>query len=628
MPATRTVHPPPAGGGRSRRDVLTMAVVGGAGAAAAFFAPVGSAQAAQEREPGSSPRRTAYRITVMGTTDLHGTILNWDYFQDAEYDDPQHNDVGLAKIATLVAAVRAERGADRTLLLDAGDLIQGSPLAQYYATIAPLSEGSVHPMAMVMNQLRYDAAALGNHEFSFGVDTLRAFAGQCAFPLLSANTLDWVSGAPAFAPYLIRTFAVPGVATPLTVGVLGLVTPGVALWERDNVEGQLRFGGVVEQAQVWVPRLKKAGCDVVVVACHSGATPGSSYGAALPFPENAATQLAQQVAGVDAVLVGHAEEEIPERFVASTVTPGRKVLLTEPLRWGMRLSVMDLDVLHDGSAWHLTKARAHLLNANTVDEDPVVAELVRDDHAVVRTYMSSVIGSCTVALSTATARFEHTAALDFINSVQADTVKDALSGTPDESLPVLSATAPLSRAASIPTGDVTVRDVAGLYPDDATLLGIRLTGGQLKDYLEHSAAYFSTIGGRGPFAPDDVTGAASPKTGAPIPDQDYDVVGGLDTPLSYDLDLTQPVGQRVVNLRYAGEPIDPAAAFVVAISSHRQSGAGGFPGVTTAPVVYNAQVEIRQLIIDWVTEQGSIDPAAFTTNSWRLVAGTDPVVVR
>ena len=377
-----------------------------------------------------------------------------------------------------------------------------------------------------------------------------------------------------------------------------------------------------------MPKLKAAGCDLVIVSCHSGATPGSSYGDALPFPENASTQLAQEVAGVDAVLVGHAHLEIPERFVASKVTKDKQVLVTEPLKWGMRLSVMDLDLVMDKGRWVLKDAHAHLLNANTVPEDPAVAELLREDHAVVRTYVNSVIGSSTLAMSAATARFEDTAALDFINVVQAKAVKAALVGTPDEDLPVLSIAAPFNRDAAIPAGNVTVRDVAGLYIYDNTLLGIRFTGAQVKAYLEYSAEYFKQVVGTGPFAPDDVTNALRPLgTGTPIPDYNYDVMSGLDESLAYDIDISQPNGQRITNLTYAGQPVDPAARFVIAINNYRQSGGGNFPGVTTAPVLYNAQVEIRQLIIDWVTAQGTIDPATFTTYDWKLVSGDQPVVV-
>ena len=610
---------------RTRREMLALAAVGGAGAGAAFLGS-GTAHAAQEKGP-KQGGAASYRLTVMGTTDTHGNVLNWDYFKDAEYDDSKHNDVGLAKIATLVSAVRAERGADRTLMLDAGDTIQGTPLSYYYARIDPITSGSKHPMAIAMNQIGYDAAALGNHEFNYGIDTLRTFESQCDFPLLSANTVDWATGAPAFKPFLIRSFKVPGVAKPLKVGILGLVTPGVAIWDKANVDGQLRFPGIVEQAKVFVPKLKQAGCDLVIVSCHSGADGTSSYGDALPYPENASTQLAEQVPGIDAVLVGHAHVEIVERFVASKVTKDKQVLLTEPLKWGMRLSVIDFDVTHDGKRYVLQDVHSHLLDSKNVPEDDTVAALLADDHAVVRTYVNSVIGTCTIAMSAATARFEDTAALDFINHVQGQAVKAALVGTPQESLPVLSIAAPFNPDAAIPAGNVTVRDVAGLYIYDNTLLGIVFTGAQVKDYLEYSARYFQQVTGTGPYNPDQVTRAVTPTAPNGTPDYNYDVMGGLDASLAYDIDIAQPVGSRITNLTYDGKAIDPAAQFVIAINNYRQSGGGGFPGVTTAPVVYNAQQEIRQLIIDWVTEQGTIDPTTFTTYDWKLVANGQPVIV-
>jgi 2',3'-cyclic-nucleotide 2'-phosphodiesterase/3'-nucleotidase len=612
---------------RSRRELLRMAAVGGAGAGAALLAAPGRANAAQDKgAPARGRGPAAYRLTVLGTTDTHGNVLDWDYFKDAVYSDSAGNDVGLAKIATLVKAMREERGAENTLVLDAGDIIQGTPLAYYYAKVDPITGGSVHPMAKAMNAIGYDAAALGNHEFNYGIDTLRKFESQCSFPLLSANTVDWVTGAPAFRPYLVREFKAKN-ARAVKVGILGLVTPGVAIWDKANVDGQLRFPGIVEQAKVWVPKLKAAGCDVVVVSCHSGPITGSSYGDALPFPENASRKLAEEVADVDAILVGHAHLEVVEELVDSKVTPDKKVLMTEPLKWGMRLSVMDLDLAFHGGRWSVTSAHAHLLDSNTVPEDPEVAALVRDDHAVVRTYVNSVVGTCTMAMSAETSRFEDTAAMDFINHVQADAVRTAITGTPDEALPVLSIAAPFNRDASIPAGNVTVRDVAGMYIYDNTLLGIRFTGAQVKDYLEFSAAYFQTVTGPGPYAPDEVTNAVSPTTHTPIPDYNYDIMGGLDASLAYDIDIAQPVGQRITNLTYDTEPVDPAAQFVVAINNYRQSGGGGFPGVTTAPVVYNAQREIRQLLIDWATDQGVIDPTTFTTYDWKLVANGEPVTV-
>ncbi|HEX2706294.1 MAG TPA: 5'-nucleotidase C-terminal domain-containing protein, partial [Candidatus Lustribacter sp.] len=536
----------------TRREMLAMAVVGGAGLAISGASSAEAAGATSSAASATGAKRR-FLLTVLGTTDLHGHVYNWDYYTNAEFDNSAHDDIGVAKVATLIKAVRAERGARSCLTIDAGDTIQGTPLSYYYAVIDPITGGSTHPMAAAMNAVRYDAAALGNHEFNYGMDTLRAFERQCRFPLLAANAVGWRSGRPVFRPYVIRRVHVPG-HEPVRVGILGLVTPGVAIWDKANVEGRVRFPGIVEQARVYVPRLRAAGADVVIVSAHSGADTSSSYGDALPYPENASTLLAEQVRGIDAILVGHAHKEIAQRFVTNTAT-GRQVLLSEPYYWGARVTVMDLALERTRGRWRVVQSSATLLNSNAVPEDPAIAALVRPAHERVLTYVNSPIGSCLQAMSAATSRYEDTAAMDFINVVQAGAVKAALAGTPEAALPVLSIAAPFNKAAAIPQGEVTVRDVAGLYIYDNTLLGIVLTGEQIRAYLEKSAEYFKQVTGPGPFAADDVTNAVTPSAPGGTPDYNYDILGGLDAALAYDIDIAAAPGGRITNLLYGGSPV-------------------------------------------------------------------------
>ena len=603
------------GSAETRRPGLARAAVGGAGLATAGSA----ASAAAAPATGSGTNGDTVRLTVLGTTDLHGNVFNWDYFKNAEFTDSGNNDIGVAKASSIIKARRAEVGAATTITLDAGDTIQGTPLAYYYAKIEPVTGGSTHPMAAAMNEVGYDAAALGNHEFNYGLDTLRAFEKQCSFPLLSANSVDWDTGAPVFKPWVIRTVKLPDTKA-IKVGILGLVTPGVAIWDKANVEGRVRFPGIVEQARVMVPRLKAAGADVVIVSCHSGTNGQSSWGDALPYVENASAILAEEVPGIDAILVGHAHVEVAERKITNKVS-GQQVLLSEPLFWGKRVTEMSLDVQKVRGEWKVVASAAKLYNSNVAPEDPAVVAAVKAAHEKVLAYVNGVVGTCTRAMSAATSRYEDTAAMDFINVVQADTVKAALAGTPEASLPVLSIAAPFNALAAIPEGPVTIRDVAGLYIYDNTLLGIVLTGAQLKDYLEKSASYFKQVSGTGPFAAADVTNAGG------TPDYNYDILGGLDADLTYDIDIARPVGSRIVGLSYAGSPVAPDARFVIAINNYRQSGGGGFPHVTTAPVVYNRQVEIRQLLIDWATAHPVIDPATFSSLDWKLVSNGSPVTV-
>ncbi|MFJ9388875.1 bifunctional metallophosphatase/5'-nucleotidase [Nocardioides sp. NPDC101246] len=607
----------------TRRSVLSGAAVTGAAAlsAAGYAAPAHGVNGA------GKPGADTVRLTVLGTTDLHGNVFNWDYYKNAEFSNSAGNEIGVAKVKTLIDAVREERRGEPILTIDAGDTIQGTPLAYYYARIDPITEGAIHPMARAMNLVGYDAAALGNHEFNYGIDTIRKFEEQVNFPMLGANAVDPSTKLPVFPPYVIKEYRV-GRGRRLKVGVLGLTNPGIAIWDKANVEGRMEFPGLVEQAKIFVPELKKAGCDLVIISAHSGADTSSSYGDDLP-PENAATLVAEQVPDVDAILVGHAHREITERFVINTET-GKQVLLTEPLYWGMRVSVMDLVVRrekrHGRPRWVLESATSQTLNSNTVDPDPEVSAAVQEQHDVVIDYVNSVVGTSAVEMLAARAVVEDVPIIDFVNFVQADAVKAALTGS-DAELPVISIAAPFSRAAAFPAGEVTVRDVAGLYIYDNTLMAVRITGAQLRDYLEYTARYFKQVSGTGPFPIDAVTNAPTDTAPNGTPDYNFDTIAGLDAALTYDIDIAAAVGSRITSLAYDGVAVTDAQEFVLAVNNYRQSGGGGFPHVTDATVVYNQQVEIRQLLIDWVTAHQVIDPAAFASVDWRLVSGGEPITV-
>nr|WP_234433236.1 5'-nucleotidase C-terminal domain-containing protein [Streptomyces sp. NRRL WC-3549] len=556
-----------------------------------------------------------YSFTVMGTTDLHGNVFNWDYFTDREFDDAEHNDVGLAKVSTLVERVRGERGRRNTLLIDAGDTIQGTQLSYYYAKIDPITarRGPVHPMARAMNRIGYDAAALGNHEFNYGIPVLRKFEEQCDFPLLGANALDAKTLRPAFAPYVIKRLRTPH-GRDVRVAVLGLTNPGIAIWDKANVGGKMVFPGLEEQAAKWVPKLRSMGADVVVVSAHSGSSGTSSYGDQLPYVENAAGLVAERVPGIDAILVGHAHEEIPEHFVVNKET-GKRVVLSEPLKWGQRLTLFDFDLVWEKGRWVVEKAGAEVLNSNTVEEDRRITSLLSQEHAKVVAYVNQVIGTSVAAMSTAEAPWKDEPVIDLINLVQAETVGRALAGGEYAGLPVLSQAACFSRTASIPAGEVTIKDAAGLYPFENTLEARLLTGAQLKDYLEYSARYYVQTAAGAPVDTSKLTNAEG------VPDYNYDVVSGV----TYDIDIAKPVGSRIVGLSFEGAPVDPAARFVFAVNNYRASGGGDFPHVPGAEQVWADSDEIRNTIIGWVRAKGSVDPAEFASVDWRLTRDGVPV---
>ncbi|MCX4991623.1 MULTISPECIES: bifunctional UDP-sugar hydrolase/5'-nucleotidase [unclassified Streptomyces] len=597
----------------NRRKFLKKSAVTGAGVALAGAGAAPAAQAA-EAKGGAKPVKR-YSLTVLGTTDLHGHVFNWDYFKDAEYSDKAGNAQGLARISTLVNEIREEKGRCNTLLLDAGDTIQGTPLTYYYAKVDPITAkgGPVHPMAQAMNAIGYDAVALGNHEFNYGIETLRKFESQCRFPLLGANALDAKTLKPAFPPYFIKKFHVHG-APPVKVAVLGLTNPGIAIWDKAYVQGKLTFPGLEEQAAKWVPKLRSMGADVVVVSAHSGSSGTSSYGDQLPYVENSAALVAQQVPGIDAILVGHAHLEIPELKVTNTAS-GKTVVLSEPLAYAERLSVFDFELVFEKGRWTVESVAASVRNTNSVADDPKITRLLKDEHDVVVAYVNQVVGTATETLTTVEARYKDAPIIDLITKVQEDVVKAALVGTQYASLPVIAQASPFSRTSEIPAGDVTIRDLSSLYVYDNTLVAKVMTGAQVRAYLEYSANYFVQTAAGAVIDTEKLTNANN------RPDYNYDYVSGL----RYDIDIAQAEGSRIKNLSYNGAALDDAQQFVFAVNNYRANGGGAFPHVASATEVWSESTEIRTRIAEWVTAKGSLDPKEFASVDWKLTRDGTPV---
>ncbi|MER5514881.1 5'-nucleotidase C-terminal domain-containing protein [Streptomyces sp. NPDC002763] len=597
----------------NRRKFLKKSAATGAGVAVAGVAAAPAQAAQASPKPAKHPKR--YSLTVMGTTDLHGNVFNWDYFKDAEYTDAKGNALGLARVSTLVNQVREEKGRHNTLLLDAGDTIQGTPLAYYYAKVDPITAkgGPVHPMAQAMNAIGYDAAALGNHEFNYGIETLRRFEDQLRFPLLGANAVDAKTLRPAFPAYFMKKFHVPG-APPVKVAVLGLTNPGIAIWDKAYVQGKLAFPGLEEQAAKWVPKLKAMGADVVVVSAHSGTSGTSSYGDQVPYVENAAANVARQVPGIDAILVGHAHVEIPELKVVNEAT-GKTVVLSEPLCYAERLTLFDIELVFAKGGWEVESVAASLRNSNTVADDPKITRLLKDEHAKVVEYVNQVVGTATATLTTVEARYKDAPIIDLITKVQEDVVKAALASTEYAALPVLAQASPFSRTSQIPAGEVTIRDLSSLYVYDNTLVAKLMTGAQVRAYLEYSAQYFVQTAAGDVVDVDKLTNANN------RPDYNYDYVSGL----GYEIDIAQAAGSRIRNLTYNGAALDDAQQFVLAVNNYRANGGGAFPYVASAKELWSESTEIRTRIAEWVTAKGVLDPKDFASADWKLTRDGTPV---
>lgn len=562
-------------------------------------------------------------LTLLATTDIHGNLFNWDYFADAP-PTGDANQRGLARVATAIEQARAEHGAESVVVVDNGDYIQGTPLTYISAFKPELVASPIQPMAAALNAIGYDAQVVGNHEFNYGLDFLEEYRSQITAPLLGANVQPVASGAIDLQDSVIFDKVVGG--QTIKVGVLGLVTPGVRVWDKAHVEGVLEFEDMVETAQREVPNLKAAGADVVIVLAHTGKNAEGVEWVASELQENVATSIATLVNDVDVVVAGHSH--VPIIGEVFTAPDGDPVLLTQPNFWGRSASEVSLSIAADGEggfevSWPEVEAEiaglAKYHEAKDLADSPAITThaTLPADHAAAIGYANSVVATNAVEMLSETSRYEDTPILDVIGSVMENTVRDALAETEYADLPVIAQVSPFSRTAVFPEGDLRVRDVAGLYIYENTLAATLITGEQLKNYLEYSARYFVQATPENPWDPETHSNAMYDGATRGIPDYNYDAFTG---PITYQLDVTKPVGERVVNLQHAdGTPVAPSDEFALAINNYRQNGGGGFP-VADLPEIWNAQLEIRQLIIEWAESlDAPLEPSMFHEVNWSLI---------
>jgi 2',3'-cyclic-nucleotide 2'-phosphodiesterase / 3'-nucleotidase / 5'-nucleotidase len=516
-------------------------------------------------------------VVLMGTTDVHGRIYNHDYYTGRTTDH------GLALLKPVADSVRAAHPG-RALLFDSGDLLQGNPLGLVYARI---HGDEPNPIIRAMNLMQYDAAAIGNHEFNYGLAHLGRAIEQADFPFVSANIFLHGSAEHAYQPYVLLP-VMSSAGDTVLVGVTGNTPPGVHVWDRDNVEGVLEFREIVASVRATVAEMRARGADIVVVLSHGGLE-GTSYDAVttgLP-PENVSAELARQEPGIDVIFLGHTHRE-----VADTTING--VLLTQPRNWAASLAVATLSLQRTGGDWRVIRKRGEVLRPRAGHVDRAFMDSLRWEHERTVAWVNARIGTAPAALSARESRVRDTPIIDFINEVQR-----SVSGAQ------LSATAAFQLSAELPAGDITIARIAALYPYDNTLKAIRITGEQLRAFLEKSAEYYAGWPAE----------AGATVTNFSVPGYNFDIVSGVD----YTLDISRPVGQRVTELTYEGRPVTPAQTFTMAVNNYRQAGGGGFDMLAGAPVVYDRGEDVRDLLIEEVLRRGELRGATYFRQNWRLL---------
>lgn len=563
-------------------------------------------------------------LTVLATTDIHSHAVDYDYFTGETFGtkDPAKA-LGMDHLSTAIKQLRTERGADSSLLLDNGDANQGTPLASYYQQHRTAE--TTDPMASVFNMLGYDAGVVGNHEFNYGLEASAQYIDDLNMPLLGANVIDNKTGQPAYKPYEMFTKTVNG--EEIKVGVIGVVTPGVQVWDKATVEDNLTFKDAATTAAQWAPKVKAEGADVVIVLAHTGLDADDYIYNAADLSENVAKSVAEQSTDVDVVIGGHSHrtDKVQEYF---TNKNGEKVLFTQPGYWARFLSDIQIPLVKeaDGDVEVLwspdAQPTATAVNAPDFAQDPAVLTAIEPYHSQTQQWVQTVVAQSTEDMSAATSAWEDTAIVDFINRVQTDELSRALKGTQYEGLPILAEASPFSRTAVFNQGDVTIADMAGLYIYDNTLYGVEMTGAQIKGYLEYSARYYKQQEPGAEVADwSTVTNEIYPGDTRGIPDYSYDILSGVN----YHINISKPIGERIENLTLAdGTELADDARVVLALNNYRWSGGSGYPHVTNAPIVYQEQKAVRDLMIDWAIEHQTINPADFFEQSWTV--GTSAAV--
>ncbi|WP_173060356.1 bifunctional 2',3'-cyclic-nucleotide 2'-phosphodiesterase/3'-nucleotidase [Neobacillus endophyticus] len=610
---------------------------------------------------GTGTAESTVKMRFLETTDLHDNIMDYDYYKDAPTIE-----FGLDRTAQLIHQARAEKVDpnssnsptydQNSMLFDAGDLLQGNPMADYIAKVKGLTANETHPVFKAMSLLHYDAGIPGNHEFNYGLDYLNTALKHVPYDFVNANIYkddhdnDPSNDQNYFKPYDIIKKVVKdenGVEQTIKVGVIGFAPPQIMNWDKDNLKGKVITKDIVETAKKFIPEMKAAGADIIVAIAHSGcdiAADGQQEA------ENAVYSLSK-VPGIDALLFGHAHVNFPgdtqfngKEGIDNVNGHINKVPAMEAGFWGNNLGVMDLELQRVNGKWQVTNSKAALrpltktvkdqsgkdVKVATVDgPDQQIVNAVKDAHNATLDYVRGKIGTTSAPMYSYFAQVQDDPTIQIVNNAQTDYVKKWIASKNPElkDIPILSAGAPFkaggrsgpSYYTNIPAGDLSIKSANDLYLYPNTLKAVEVDGQTVREWLEMSAGQFNQVDPN-KTEPQNIINDT-------FPSYNFDVIDGV----KYQIDITKPAryskdgvlinpdAHRIVNLTMPdGTPIKDDQKFIVATNNYRAGGGGNFPGLKggTAKVVVDSPDESRQVLINYIQAKGTVNPTA--DGNWRL----------
>jgi 2',3'-cyclic-nucleotide 2'-phosphodiesterase/3'-nucleotidase len=509
------------------------------------------------------------RVAVVATTDIHGRAMHWDYVTGTEAP------WGLTRAATVVDSLRR---AGPVVLVDAGGMLQGDPLATYLATEGGLAG---HPVVDVMNAMRYDAFAVGNHDFDFGLDAFLAAMQNAAFPVLAANVYTVDASAR-------RVFGAVAIVERggVRVGIAGFTNPGASVWNAAQLRGRLNIRAIPDEAEQALTDLGSAGVDLKVVVMHSGISEPSTYNPAGVGQENVGAQMAELDVKPDLVVLGHTQRTLVDFSVNG-------VHFMQPRSYTEGLAVAHVTLVRadETRPFRVTEIESEEVLLGQVPPDPVLTRRLSTAHNVVQTWASEPIGEVNEHWSAQFARAGDTPVIDFINHVQRSRAGAQLSATPA-----------VNTTVAFGPGRVRRRDILGLFPDESRLMSVRIDGRTLRSFLEKTAEYFLTYEAGQPIVNPEVLGS------------DFVIVSGMD----YTIDASRAPGSRIRQMVYDGRLVSATDTFTMALESYRRVGGGGYDMIPGLPVVYDEGERIRDLLMDEVRQRGVLDSASYFVGSWQI----------
>ncbi|MBE0338027.1 bifunctional 2',3'-cyclic-nucleotide 2'-phosphodiesterase/3'-nucleotidase [Paenibacillus sp. 23TSA30-6] len=571
-------------------------------------------------------------LRIMETTDIHAALMNYDYYADKET-----NEYGLINTAGLIQQARSETR--NSLLFDNGDLLQGNPLGDYMARSKTFEkEGGVHPVYKMMNLMDYDAATVGNHEFNYGLDFLERSLKGADFPYVNANVYydDGGQGTKNyFTPYRILDKEVTdekGEVHSLKVGVIGLVTPQITQWDESNLKGKVVTKDIVETAKKFIPQMKTEGAEIIIVLAHTGYEDVPQT----PLMENAVKYLSK-VDGINAILFGHAHKSFPgpdfKGMGGVDLDKGtiNGVPAVEASSWGKELGIIDLSLEKKNRVWNVTNSQSEVRPVVNTTNPAVqqikpefkLTEAVQDEHKGTLDYVRQPVGTTTAPINSYFALVQDDPSIQIVTNAQKWYVQNHLKGTEYENLPVLSAGAPFKAGGrngaeyytSIPEGTIAIKNVSDLYVYPNTVQAVEVTGAEIQEWLEWSAGQFNRI--------DPKKTEEQSLINKDFPTYNFDVIDGVN----YQVDVTQPArydakgtvidpsAHRIKDLQYNGKAIDPAQKFIVATNNYRAS-SSKLANPDGKRIVMAAPDESRQVVIDYIRTNGTINPSA--DGNWSI----------